>query len=379
MKKKIAIITTVPMNVHVFMLSLIEELIKEYEVVIITNNDEEYGLEQFLPFNVKVVNVNFRREFALMADIVSFIELIKILYKENFSLAYSLSPKSGLLGMMASWIIRIPNRVHIFTGQFWVNKSFFVKGLYILLDKAMVLFSTFILVDSFSQREFLIKKNILSKKKSTVLGSGSINGVNLNRFHPNYASRLSFRKSINVSNETVIFLFSGRVVKDKGVSDLIEAFNKINDNCKDVGLWIVGPNESNIFYKKLENKALGDCVKFFPMSHNIELFMQSADILCLPSHREGFANVIIEAAACGIPSIGSNIYGLSDSISDKKTGLLFKKKCINSLSEKMLFLKENSLERSRLGGNAKQRVEDNFNTKNVTSNYINFFNKILNK
>ncbi|MDC3295044.1 glycosyltransferase family 4 protein, partial [bacterium] len=230
-----------------------------------------------------------------------------------------------------------------------------------------------ILVDSFSQRQFLITNRIVKESKSTVLGRGSISGVDLEKFHINSSKRFELRKQFGVHDDVTIILFVGRLNRDKGIVELSEAYDRIQNLPNKVELWLVGPDEEgfeNIF-KSMKN------VKFFSFVSNPEVYMAAADIFCLPSYREGFGTVIIEAAACGLPSIGSNIYGLSDAIIDGKTGLLTPVKSSKSLELALKTLITDKNLRYSMGKEANLRVKKIFPQELLTAELLKFYKKLI--
>ena len=163
------------------------------------------------------------------------------------------------------------------------------------------------------------------------------------------------------SESTIVFLFIGRLTREKGIYELIDAFLRVSSKVQLVSLWLVGPDEENV-KENVEARVIGHEVNinFVPHTSKPEVYMAASDILCLPSHREGFGNVIIEAASCGIPSIGSRIYGITDAIVDGKTGLLFECRDVSSLTYKMLKLASNPTLRKRMGEQARLRVLQKF-------------------
>ena len=143
---------------------------------------------------------------------------------------------------LASFVARTPNRIHWFTGQIWAKKKGFVRMFYKLIDRLIFSLSHNVLIDSFSQRNFLIMEKIVSSNKSTVLHKGSVGGVDVVKFRFNKQKRIRLRKQYSVSKNTFVFLYLGRVNKDKGIVELIEAFQKIKKNL-DVLLIFVGTIE----------------------------------------------------------------------------------------------------------------------------------------
>ena len=373
MKKKIAIIVTAPIAVKIHLFDLVESLKEDYSVFIMTNlskvNDEFLN---YLPRDVTLIDTKMEREINLFKDLRSLFILILNLKKKNIELSFSLTPKAGLLASLASFVSLIPVRIHVFTGQVWLTKSglrrFILKG----LDRLIYSLSTKVLIDSTSQRDFLLENNIVKEKKSLVLGSGSFCGVDTLRFIPSDEHRISMRKKYNLSPDQIVYLFVGRLKKDKGVFELIESFSHLRAVHNNINLWLLGPDEENIKNQILSDKMSKEGIEFIPFSPNPELFMNAADIFCLPSYREGFGTVIIESASCGIPAIGTRIYGLKDAIEDGITGLLVGVKEIESLKHAMERLLQDHEMRKKMGETARMRAKEEFDQRKVIKRILEF-------
>jgi glycosyltransferase involved in cell wall biosynthesis len=327
---------------------------------------------------VNTINLPIERNINLFSDLRVLLLLISIFYKNGFSLVHSVSPKAGLLSAMAAWATRVPNRFHTFTGQVWVTKKGVSRWFLKLLDKIIVTLNTNILVDSFSQQDFLIKENVLSKDLSIVLGSGSISGVDVNRFHPSKIHRNLIRKQLNIKDDCVIFLFVGRLKKEKGIFELIEAFKNVSEQHNDVVLLIVGPDEEGLEQELISRlETCKEFVRFIDFTKEPEQYMAASDVFVLPSYREGFGSVIIEAASCGLPSIGSNIYGLSDAIKDEETGFLVPIRSTKPLERVMLKLVNNDKLRNEMGSNARKRAINHFSQDNITLEILQLYKRLV--
>ena len=212
----------------------------------------------------------------------------------------------------------------------------------------------------------------------TVLGFGSISGVNLKRFNFSQTSRDQIRLSLSIPNDSQVLLFAGRLTEDKGLFDLTEAFISTAKTRPNLFWLVVGPDEEKI-WSDIVNK-LGDCAKrckYVGFTVNMEKYMAASDFICLPSRREGFGMVIIEAAAMGIPAIGYDIYGVSNAIDNGVSGMLVEKNNIDKLSETISLLADSPDQRKKLGYSALTRVREKFDQKIVVQGYIDFIKKIL--
>ena len=226
-KRKIVIVATTPKMVRFFLVDHILELSKEYDVTVVSNFSGQEGILDVLTNNINTHNVPIVRSVNIYKDIRSLFLLTVFLYKEKFSALYSISPKGGFLGMLSSIFIRIPVRIHTFTGQVWVSKVGLARYFLKSMDKLIAFLATRIIIDSPSQLEFLSMEEVVSRNKAVVIGNGSISGVNKEIFYPDLNVRRMIRSTMNVSDESVIFLFVGRLKKDKGIFELIESFNEI--------------------------------------------------------------------------------------------------------------------------------------------------------
>ena len=314
------------------------------------------------------------RPISPLQDLMALCILYVRFLRTRPSAVHTITPKAGFLGMAASFMARVPLRVHSFTGQVWVTRHGLMRLLLKTIDKLTAAMATYVLVDSPSQHAFLIEQRVVSPSKSTVLGEGSICGVNTILFSPSLISRQAVRKELGSAPETMVCLFLGRLNRDKGVLDLARAFSKVAGGNSKVELWIVGPDESNIFRQM--QYLLGTAVskvKRVGFTLHPERFMQAADLFCLPSYREGFGSSVIEAAACGVPALVSNIYGLTDAVVEGKTGWLHEPGNIGDLARKLDEILANPSELDLRGEAARLHAKSNFAEELITSHMLNFY------
>ena len=377
-KKKIAVIVTSVLMVKFFLVPHLKALANNYDVTLILKNDAPEVL-QSMNLPVKITLIPIERKINLFKDFYALYLLVKVINDENFDLVHTLTPKAGLLGILAAWINQVPVRIHTFQGEVWANKKGLWRFVLRLLDKLVAKLTTNVLVVSESERQYLIGEKIVSKSKSCVLGSGSISGVDFLRFHKDEANRELLRRELYLDENDVLFIYVGRMNVDKGLLDLAEAFHLLAKEMPNVYLHMIGPDEENIISKLASIKHdIKNRLSFMPYTNQPELAMLPADVFILPSYREGFGVVIIEAAALGIPAIGSRIYGIVDAIEDGLTGRLFEKGNILDLYNQMHLLASSKELRLKMGEKAYSRVKHNFVQENLVNDLVTYYSKTMN-
>ena len=367
--KKICFIVSSPMTARVFLKPIVFELSKKYNIHLACNFEDEILKIDGIS---KIHKLPIGRKISLAKDIESLIKTYFFFKKNRFDAIHSVTPKAGLISMIAGFLSKTPIRIHTFTGQVWANKSGIPRQVLKQIDKLISTSSTHILVDGKSQREFLIKNKIIDQS-STVLGNGSISGISLKRFKQSEVVRKSIRNKLGLNDNDWVFMFLGRITYDKGITDLINAFVAIKKNYNQK-LIIVGPDEENIMSSVNENEKNIVCL---PFTSKPEEVLQACDTFCLPSYREGFGLSVLEASALSKPIICSNIYGLKDTVIENKTGVKHIVKNINSIQEKLIFTLENKDLMKEMGINGRKYVQGKFSEKIVVNAWVSFYDNLL--
>jgi glycosyltransferase involved in cell wall biosynthesis len=377
-KDRICFVVAVEFTLRAFLVHQLRAIGSKYDLTIVMNTKNLHLLQELnIPGTLKIIPLE--RKISLLQDAKALFELIRFLKINRFTCVHSITPKAGLIASIAGFMAGSRVRIHTFTGQVWASRSGFGRFALKLFDQLITTLATHVLVDSPSQLEFLRREGVVRGNKARVLGEGSLSGVNLTRFTPELETRRRLRDEHGVSDNAVVFLFVGRLTRDKGVLDLAQAFVNVAKTYTDRAyLWVVGPDEEGMTVQMQD--ALGECgarVRFFGLTATPEMFMQASNVLCLPSYREGFGSVVIEAAAVGIPTVGSRIYGITDAIVEGRTGLLHTPGDASDLANKMQMLMDDPSLRHQLGSNALTRARDVFSQDVLTSKLMDFYGAVL--
>jgi glycosyltransferase involved in cell wall biosynthesis len=344
-----------------FLVGHLEHLERDFDVTASANVPYEW-IAPDLPKGVRFRRNGIVRKVSLRRDAVELLSLARNMRKERPWAVHTVTPKAGLLGMLAARATGVPVRVHWFTGQVWATRQGFARRSLRALDTVTARCATVRLVDSRSQLEFLLSEGVLSAARpGMVLGEGSISGVDVTRFRPDAERRRSVRSELGLEDDAIVCVFVGRLNRDKGVPELVEAFREARERCADLALVLVGPDEENLAARIPEWAGqAADAVQLIGLTDKPEAYLAAGDIYCMPSHREGFGLSVIEAAACGLPAVASRIYGLTDAVVEGVTGLLHEPGDAAAITELLCLLAESPQLRRNLGEAAQSRVTESF-------------------
>jgi glycosyltransferase involved in cell wall biosynthesis len=374
-KRRFYIVATTKYAVDRFMLNSLEALSSDYDIFLING-------ETNVPISLRnsiihTIKIPLKRKIHLLYDFTALLFLIKIFLSNKPHIVQSFTPKGGLLAMIAGFPFNFL-RIHYFTGQVWVSKNGPIRILLMNLDRLTFRLSSFCLVDSKSQYEFLLQKRIISQGKAFVIGNGSLGGVDTQRFSPNESFRRTFRMKLGIPLDAYVILYMARLTIDKGALIVAKSFKEY----KRIGgkgiLFLVGPDEEHLI--PILTEELGgsiDSAYFFGFANKPEDFFRASDVFFLPSLREGFGLVYVQAASCGLPTLGSKIYGTIDSIDFPNTGFVSDVGDVSDFARNLLELEKNTLLREKMGLNGRKRVMDKFDHNSFTKAYIDLLNQHL--
>lgn len=359
---KICRISTVSFVLKYHLRSQIAEMVRQSHSVFLVSSPHPELQNIATEWGTQVYPIKIARQISPFEDLKALVLLYSYFRKKRFDVVHSITPKAGFLTALAGFAARVPIRLHTFTGQPWMNLKFFIRWIAKLCDRIIVLFNTRCYADSHSQRDFLVKEKIGPKERIFVLGNGSLAGIDFEKFNPEKWKplRREIGNELKIPDSSQIINFTGRINKDKGICELIEAFETLTQEGRDVYLLLVGPLEikrepipSDFVQRIRENPK----IRLFGDTPTPEKYFSISDLVCLPSYREGFGIVVLEAAAMAIPSIATRTVGIVDSIVDGKTGILVPVGDSHSLTEALRRLLDNEPLRTSMGTEARRYAQ----------------------
>jgi glycosyltransferase involved in cell wall biosynthesis len=374
-QRGLCVVVSADVTVRAFLLNHIQALSEHYQVTVSANCPDS-SLKEALPVTVRFARNGVVRPISPLQDLREVLRLARFFRHDRFWAVHTVTPKAGLLGMIAARLARVPVRVHTFTGQVWATRTGANRTFLKVLDRVIVACATECIIDSGSQRDFLVSEHVLGSHAGTVLGRGSIAGVDTHRFHPDPDARRQVRAQLGVSDDAVVCLFVGRLNHDKGVLDLAHAFVAARSKVPNLELVLVGADEEELSgpIRRITSVSSG-AVHIVGGVNDPERYMAAADIFCLPSYREGFGMSVIEAGACGVPAVTSRIYGLTDAVVENVTGLFHPVGDTAALADRLERLAADPNLRRELGDGARHLAETDFRADVVSQELVEFYGR----
>jgi glycosyltransferase involved in cell wall biosynthesis len=311
---------------------------------------------------IEVIPVEMTRKITPVQDLKSVYKLYKIFKKEKPEIVHSHTPKAGTLSMLAAKLAGVPHRLHTIAGLPLLEATGAKRMLLDVVEKITYSCATMIYPNSFGLKEIIIKNKYTKKQKLKVIANGSSNGINTSFFDPNLYTdqdKLNLRKELKISKTDNVIIFVGRLVKDKGINELILAFKKLSEQERETKLLLVGIFENDLDPLLPETETeieTNPNIIFAGWQNDVRPYFAISDILAFPSYREGFPNVVMQAASMGIVSIVTDINGCNEIISDGNNGLIIPTKDTEALFESMRKLVQDDTLRNTLAANSRESI-----------------------
>ena len=375
-RKKIIRTSTVSTSLNTFCRGTLRRLANTYDVVAVSTPDDELR-EMAEREGIRVIGVPMCRPIAPLRDIVSLWRLIRVFRRERPTMVHSITPKAGLLSMIAAWICRVPVRLHTFTGLVFPTATGLKQKILMLTDRIMCACATHIVPEGEGVKADLINYNI-TRKPLQVLGYGNVRGIDLNHYRRS-PEVMTAAQSISRS-DVFTFVFVGRVVRDKGINELVEAFVRLHQAIPATRLILVGWFEDNldpVSGKTRQAIERCDAIEAVGSQSDVRPWLAAADALVFPSYREGFPNVVIEAGALDLPSIVTYINGSREIIVHGQNGVIVPPRDARALLQAMTQFVQNPQATQAMAANARKMIASRFEKSFVEQCLIDYYKEIL--
>lgn len=369
--KKLIYIVAVPASVRSFLSERMHFLADKYDVSAICSPGKEHEL--FRSQGLKTYAIPIERRIAPLKDLVSLWRLYRLLRREKPDIVHTMTPKAGLLGTIAAWAARVPVRIAMFNGELKLPNPL-VRAIVRTTNAITCFFATHLNADGYGTKEYVEEQHV-THKPVKVFWHGNINGIDLEKFNPT-GKRALMRERLNLPVDSVVFIYVGRIVHDKGIDELVPAFAKLLEEGARADLVLVGREEELLDPITAETKTLIQAhphIRAVGEQDNVPDWLEMSDVFVLPSHREGCNCSILEAAAMGIPAISCNIRGCNEVIVDEETGVLVPRGDASKLYEQMLRMYSSKDLRQMMGKMAQQRVRTKYNRDDVWRAMLHYY------
>lgn len=374
MKKKVIRISTIPMSLDVLLQGQLRMLAEHYEVVGVSSPGADLEKVEKRE-GIRTLAVPMERKIAPFKDLVSLIRLIRLFHREKPWMVHSITPKAGLLAMMAAWICRVPVRVHLFTGLVFPTTTGLKQKILIATDKLTCACATRVIPEGKGVKRDLEQFNITSKPLE-IIGNGNINGIDLEYFAR--TSEVEEKAQAYRKKDTTTFCFVGRMVRDKGINELVAAFEKLHQAHPDTRLLLVGPFEDALDPVFPETKRMIEqhaAIEWMGWQKDIRPFLAASDVFVFPSYREGFPNVVIQAGAMELPCLVTNINGCNEIIEKGVNGCIIPSQDQQALYEAMEKLLDTEL-RETLRQQARPQIANRYERKALWKELLQFYRSL---
>lgn len=376
-KPKIIRTCTVPQSL-VFVEGMLDDLQQKYEVVLLSSPGSEWKRVKAKHPNVKCIEVMMERRISLVRDFRSLFKLWCVFRREKPTMVHSMTPKAGMLCMVAAWLARIPIRVHTFTGLVFPTSVGLKRKILMTTDWITCACATHIIPEGEGVKNDLFSHGI-TRKNNRVLGYGNVRGIDLE--HYDRSSEVMEKARTLRNSEFFSFIFIGRIVKDKGINELIEAFSRLSKENDKIRLILVGQYEADldpVSDETLHEIKENDRIISVGRQNDVRPWLASSDALVFPSYREGFPNVVIEAGAMGLPSIVTDINGSREIINGGVNGIIIPPRDTDSLYYAMKRFTEEPDYVKYLASEARKMVAQRYEKGFVWKCLYKFYNEIIN-
>lgn len=339
-KPKLIRITTVPISLDKLLTGQLRFMNSFYEVIAVSS-DNKYLKKIGDQEEIRTFHVEMSRKITPVKDIIAVLKLFFFLRKEKPFIVHTHTPKAGIVGMLAAALAGVPHRLHTVAGMPLIEATGFKRKVLNFVERLTYSFATKIYPNSHGLTDIILDNHFCKPDKIKVLANGSSNGIDTSYFNPDLYSdtqNAALRAQLNTNQTDFIFVFVGRLVADKGINELVLAFEKLSHKNPKVKLLLVGDYETDLDPLSPETLAIiqnNKGIVAVGFQSDVRPYLAISDALVFPSYREGFPNVVMQAGAMGLPSIVTDINGCNEIIQHPKNGIIIPIKNATAIFESM--------------------------------------------
>lgn len=386
---KLIRLTTVPMSLQYLIKGQPRFMSNFFEVLCVSSGPEKELDKVAVYEDVEVVQLEMTREITPVKDLMSLIKLVRLFKKEQPTIVHTHTPKAGVLGMLAANLVGVPIRLHTVAGMPLMESAGVKRKILDAVEKLTYACATKVYPNSQGLSDFILQNNFAQAKKVKVIANGSSNGIDTRYFSPTHFSEQhnkDLRRQLGLQEKDFVFIFVGRLVGDKGINELVNAFRERPQKSLSLGeefrerLLLVGPLESDLDPLKpetLQEIESNPNIITTGFQADVRPYFAIANALAFSSYREGFPNVVMQAGAMGLPCIVSDINGCNEIIEEGRNGLIIPPKNTEALKTAMKRLLEDQDLYRQLKNNAREMITSRYEQKLVWEAILSEYQKLV--
>ena len=380
-RKKIIRVTTVPSSLRTLLKGQLKFMSQHFDLLGVSSAGPELD-EVHEKEGIPVKAIKMTRSITPFTDLVSTFKLYRLFRKEKPFIVHTHTPKAGTLGMLAAKLAGVPHRLHTLAGMPLLETSGFKRKLLNSVERFTYKNATLVLPNSFGMEAIAKEEGFADDSKLKVIGNGSSNGIDTDHFDPDSVGlhqKDELKTKLGINDDDMVFVFVGRMVKDKGVNELVQAFDNLTSSYINTKLILVGPHENHLDPLDSSTEELietNNQIISAGMQMDIRPYVAISDVLVLPSYREGFPNVVLQGASMGLPCIVSDINGCNEIITHGENGLIVPPKDISGLEEALKYCIDNRLKVDELGRNTRSRIVAKYKRDYLWNELLNLYNSL---
>ncbi len=374
-KPKIIRATTIGSSLESFCAPMLPYLVDKYDIVVVSNPDDALERMSQLP-GVRAIGVPMQRHIAPLSDLRSLWLMYRLMRRERPWLVHSMTPKAGLICMLAAHLAGVPNRMHTLTGLIWPTSHGIKRMILKAMDRLLCSCATVINPEGRGVRDDMVRGGI-THRPMVILGHGNVRGIDPEYYNPEDPEVRQAATTLRQGDPqaTMVYIFVGRLVADKGIAELVQAFSGVYSKDNGTRLWLVGRTEDDLDPLDKDTRdtiATHPGIRAFGEQSDVRPYLVGADAFLFPSHREGFPNVVLEAGAMGLPSIVTDINGSREIIENHYNGTIVAPGDAKALEAAMNTLRDSSV-RARMATRCRDHVLRYWSASQVRQALLDFY------